>query len=231
MEQKILSDVKGKKAIKALEEGKNLFEECRIEKAFIKFNEAIRLNPDFAEAYLEKGEAHIGMFDTFEAEKCLLKYVELAGENERVYKDLIELYDQKANFDIAVQYCDKLISINNKDEETYYFKAELLVQLSDFENALEMYCKCIELNPNYYRAICGKGMCLYSLDKVGEAIEAYEDAIEVDDAQSLAHLEIGLIFRDMGILVKALKYLKKAYDLSPDDEWCKCQYILTKDYY
>ncbi|SHH91056.1 tetratricopeptide repeat protein [Clostridium grantii] len=231
MENETLNSIKEKKAIKALEEGKILFEKCKIKKAFSKFNEAIKLNPTLSEAYLEKGEAHMGMFESSEAEECLLKYIELAGENERVYKALIEVYDQKSDFELAVDYCDKLTNLKPNDWEIFYLKADLLILVGDYETALDVFNKCIELNPKFYKAICGKALCLYTLDNDDEAIKTYEHAIEVDKSESHAYMELGLIYRDMGVIVKALKYLKKAYDLSPDDELYKSQYIITKDCY
>ncbi|MEW9097272.1 MAG: tetratricopeptide repeat protein [Clostridiaceae bacterium] len=211
--------------------GKELFENNKVQEAFQNFNEAIKLDNNYADTYLIKGEAHIAMYEIEEAEECIKTYLRLNPQSKRAYLNLIKIYDMAACFDKCIYYCDKLIKLEDENAELYFKKAEFLTMLGDIENALNCCNLSIQLNQTSYEAICLKGNLLYSLGKDKESLKAYSKAIELNNTKSDAYLEKALIYRDLGNYTKALNLAKKAYDLSPDDECCKSQYEIMKIMY
>ena len=216
------------KIIALVEKGKKLFEKNEIKEAFKVFEEAINLDENYAETYIVKAEAHIGMYEMEEACQCIKKYLTFVPKSKRAYLDLIEIYDATAEFEKAIFYCNELLKEDNKNAELYFKKADFYDMLGENEEALNCCDDCLKLKPDYYDALCLKGSLLNALDRNTESLEAYSKAIEVDKTNSKAYLEKALVYKDMDNYHTALEYAKKAYELDPEDEWCKCQYSIMK---
>ena len=190
------------------------FEKNEIKEAFKVFEEAINLDENYAETYIVKAEAHIGMYEMEEACQCIKKYLTFVPKSKRAYLDLIEIYDATAEFEKAIFYCNELLKEDNKNAELYFKKADFYDMLGENEEALNCCDDCLKLKPDYYDALCLKGSLLNALDRNTESLEAYSKAIEVDKTNSKAYLEKALVYKDMDNYHTALEYAKKAYELA-----------------
>jgi tetratricopeptide (TPR) repeat protein len=212
-----------------IERGKGLFNDGDTEKAFKEFNKAILLNNEYAETYLVKAQALIGMCEAFEAEKCINKYIELAPYDPKGYWKLIDIHDLTGDFDRCIYYCEKLLKLQGENVTIYLKKAEFLGLLNDFEKALDCFNTCLILCPDFYDALCGKASSLRSLGKKKEALEVYNKAIEVDSNKSVAYYGKSELYVDMNKNISALIYAEKAYRIDPKNEWYKCHYTILKN--
>ena len=85
--------------------------------------------------------------------------------------------------------------------------------------------RALEIHPNYNNAWLIRGNIEYYLEKYDNAIESYEKVLLIDPGNEDALMNMAYTYRDAGKyygekkhdLNKALKYLKKAYELLPDD--------------
>ncbi|MCB2293831.1 hypothetical protein LGK95_09890 [Clostridium algoriphilum] len=212
-----------------IERGKGLFNDGEIEKAFKDFNKAIFLNNFYAEAYFVKAQAHIEIYEAFEAEECIKKYLKLVPDDPKGYWKLIEINDLTGDFDTCIYYCEKLLEWDNKNATTYFKKAEFLAILNDFNKALECFDICLTLSPYFYDALCGKARVLFSLHNRKEAIDIYSKAIGVDNSKSIAYFGMSEVHMSLGNNIIALEFAEKAYKIEPTNEWYKCHYSILKD--
>jgi len=212
-----------------IERGKGLFNDGEIEKAFKDFNKAIFLNNEYAEAYFVKAQAHLDIYEAFEAEECIKKYLKLVPDDPKGYWKLIDINDLTGDFDKCIYYCEKLIQTDGKNTNTYFKKAQFLAILNDFKKALECFDICLKLSPCFYDALCGKAKVLFSLHNKKEAIEIYSKAIEIDSTVSVAYFGMSEVHMSMENNISALKFAEKAYEIEPTNEWYKCHYSILKD--
>ncbi len=212
-----------------IERGKGLFNDGEFSKAFKDFNKAIFLNSDYAETYLVKAQAHIGMFEVYEAEKCIKKYLKLVPNDPKGYWKLIDIHDLTGDFDKCIYYCEKLLEIQCENPNIYFKKAEFLALLNDFNSAIECFDICLSLCPNFYDALCGKASALLSLRNKKEALKIYSEAIEVNSAKSAAYFGKSEVYMAMSHIISSLKFAEKAYQIDPKNEWYKCHYTLLKN--
>ena len=85
--------------------------------------------------------------------------------------------------------------------------------------------EALKIHPNYKNAWLIRGNIEYYLGKYVDAIDAYEKVLQLDKNNEDALKNIAFAYRDAGKyygekkndLQKALQYLKKAYELMPDD--------------
>ena len=211
-----------------IERGKGLFNDGEIEKAFKDFNKAIFLNNEYAESYLVKGQAHIEIYEPFEAEKCIKKYLKLVPNDAKGYWKLIDIHDLTGDFDKCVYYCEKLLELDESNANIYLKKAEFLALLNDFKRALECFEICLKLCPDLYDALCGKASMLLYLCNRKDALEIYNKAIEVDKTKSAAYFGKSEVYMAMGNCLTALSFAEIAYEIEPDNEWYKCHYTLLR---
>jgi len=212
-----------------VERGKGFFNDGEVEKAFKDFTKAIFLNNEYAEAYFVKGQAHIEMYEAYEAEKCIKKYLKLVPNDAKGYWKLIDINDLTGDFDKCVYYCEKLLESDGSNASIYFKKAEFLVLLNEFRNALECFEECLKLCPDFYDALCGKASMLLSLHNKKEALEIYNKAIEVDGTKSIAYFGKSEVYMTMENSIMALRFAEIAYKIEPDNEWYKCHYTLLKN--
>jgi tetratricopeptide (TPR) repeat protein len=76
------------------------------------YTEAIELNENYAEAYDNRGEAHLVKGDFSQALRDLLKAVELKPELANAYNGLGNIYHLERDFDQAILYYSKAIEIS-----------------------------------------------------------------------------------------------------------------------
>ena len=212
-----------------IERGKGLFNNGEIDKAFKNFNKAIFLNNKYADAYFVKAQAHIEIYEAFEAEECIMKYLKLVPDDPLGYWKLIDINDLTGDFDKCIYYCEKLIQTDDKNANMYFKKAQFLAIINNFKEALECFNICLTLSPCFYDALCGKAKVLFSLHNRNTAIDVYSDAIELDNTKSIAYLGMSEVHLSLGNNLIALEFAKKAYEIEPSNEWYKCHYKILKD--
>ena len=212
-----------------IERGKGLFNDGETEKAFKNFNKAILLNNEYVDAYFAKAQAHLEIYEAYEAEECIKKYLKLFPDDSKGYWKLVDISDLTGDFDKCIYYCEKIIKIDNQNAVAYLKKAEFLSILNDFIKALDCFDLCLKLSPNLYDALCGKAKVLLSLHNKNESLKMYSKAIKVDSSKSVAYFGSSQVYMTMGNNINALYFAEKAFDIEPQNEWYKCHYNVLKD--
>ena len=150
------------------------------DKAIEAYDRAIQIQPEFFEAWNNRGEAYLDTNQPNKAKANFKRAIQLNPEKSYVpwnnlgklhfqqgeYQQAIEAYQQATN--IKEDYLPALIGLGNtqKSEKLYY-------------EALDSYEKAIEVNRNSYEAWFGKGLVQESLQQYREALRSYERAISI----------------------------------------------------
>ncbi|WP_461207508.1 tetratricopeptide repeat protein [Clostridium sp. DL1XJH146] len=208
--------------------GKFFYNKNQIENAFSCFNMSLRISPNFYEAHLAKGEAFMGLMKIEDAVKSLKECL-LINECYRILIDLAECYNLLAEYNTAIEYCDKAFNLDKTNYLIPYKKGRILYNIKRYNNALEAYNKCLKINPNHYDSYFDKGEILYMQNKYTDAQYCYEQAIFINKNRPDAYIGLSLLFTQLGNIEKSFSYAKKALSLDPTDEWVKCHYNVTKN--
>tara|TARA_Y100000590_G_C15709601_1_gene1009841 strand:+ start:665 stop:2533 length:1869 start_codon:yes stop_codon:yes gene_type:complete len=112
-------------------------------------NKAIKINPNFAEAYNEQGNAYNALKQLSLALKSYDKAINInANYADAYYNKGVVLQDLKKLEDSISSY-DKAIKINPNHSFAYNNKGFALQQLRKFHKSLESYQSAYEINPNF----------------------------------------------------------------------------------
>ena len=146
-------------ALLALEQGNNSYFVKQYQKAIESYTTAINLNPNFAEAYNNRGNAYIQLQNYQQATQDLQNAVRLNNSDARIHNNLGGLYLLQRNYSSAISEYTMAINLNPNLFTAYYNRAGAYCSLGQFQQALPDVQRAMALNPsdtdaqNLYRQI------------------------------------------------------------------------------
>lgn len=159
----------------ALAEGDRLFDENQTEMAIEAYRQAVKLNPDLAEAHFKLGIAY----------SLLDKQNEVSGnvtQPDANTKDGKSKTHAERAFEKAVEAYKKWIDANPKDHGGYYYLGRTYVKLLKDEEAEKAFKEAVRLKPDDTEYQTELGAILIRLAQYHEAIGPLKKAVELDPA-------------------------------------------------
>jgi tetratricopeptide (TPR) repeat protein len=134
------------------------------------YNNFIKLNPDNAEAYYNRGCLYHDLIQIDLAIKDLSKAIELNPKYAEAYYHRGNTYSDNQQFDLAIKDFSKAIELNPNNSEAYYRRGILNYGVyKRFDLAVKDYSKAIELKPNFSGAYLNRSLAYKALGKIAKA--------------------------------------------------------------
>lgn len=191
-------------AEKHFNEGYQLAEDQHFDAALEEYNEAIRLNPSFPEAYNNRGVIYMNYEDYQAAIDDFTRSIEL--ENTQLYlpysnrADALILTQQ---YDRALADCDQAIELNPEFPSAYQNRGRVHFYTGQLELAQQDFSRVIELDPELATAYVGRGAVRAGLGDLHGAIEDFGQAMELDTNELDAHNNRGEAYFALGEYAQA----------------------------
>ena len=188
----------------------------RQDEASREFQEAVRLKPDFAEAWGNLGQTYDnkGQFD--EAIVCYRKAVEIQPTNGWLLNNLGCALFQEGRFDDGFVQLQKVLEIEPDDATCnnnlgYYFtkKGRFIEALVHFQHALR-------IRPDYAEAHYNLGSLLSQMGRQDEAIAQFQKALQIQPNSPNTHNNLGYAFLKKDQPDEAIPEFENALRLKPD---------------
>lgn len=178
-------------ADEAFAEGDKLFDANEIDKAIEAYEQAVKLNPDLAEAYFKLGVSYAirekedelnSMSATTAAEE------EPTPKRAAGKKDAPPVRTKKSEkaFESAAKAYKKLIAKNPKDDVAQYNLGRTLNKLNEDADAVKALREAVKLQPENGEYQTELGEVLIKLAQYDEAVRALKKAVELDPTNLLA---------------------------------------------
>ena len=185
------------------------------------FDKAIELNPQFVEAWNNKGAAlwSLGRFE--EALEAFDEAIEIDSQVVEAWNNKGAALGSLGRFEEACEAYDEAIEINPQFVEAWYNKGVALENLGRFEEARKAFDEAIEINPQSENAWYNKGVVLENLGQFEEARKAFDEAIEINPQFVDAWNNKGAVLWSLGRFEEALEACNKAIEINPQhgDAW------------
>jgi len=179
------------------------------------YNKAIGINPQYAEAWYNKGNTLGELGKHIEAIKAYERAIEIKpGIADPWVNKGVALYKLGEHEKAIIAY-DRAIEINPTSIEAWCNKALSLRELGRMEDVVIAYDMVIKINPNLADAWCYKGAALGELGKLEEAVKALDKAIEIDPQHVMAWAAKGVALSELNKSDEALQAFDKAIELDP----------------
>ncbi len=205
-----------KKAIKSNNKGCLFIEQNRISSAEKCFKKAVKLNPNYVEAYNNLGNTlkQLGKID--DAFAVYQKAIAINPDLAETYANLAGIQQQRNQPKAALENYNKAVQLKSDDAEVYYNQGKMLCLTGQFEVALESFNKAIELKPDYFEAYSNCGVLLSGAEQFDKAIENFNKAIQLKPDLAQAYSNRGNALSETGQTEAALASYDKAVQLKPD---------------
>lgn len=181
------------------------------------YRSAIRLKPDYAEAY---SNLSMVLLDGFEKPEDALKMADHAIE---ILPDYADAHNNRGNalqalarFDEALKAYEQSLLIRPNYAFAHNNRGNALRKLDRLVDAVEAYQEAIHLKPDYAEAYCHMGCTLGELGMVSDARYFFQRALSIDPGFSKAHFNLAAIADKTNNRELALACLDRAIALDPD---------------
>lgn len=142
-----------------LDQGKQLYRNDQDEEAVWAFREAVKIDPDLAEAHFRLGLGYESLGKTEEAEseykKAVEAYKKYFAENpddaEARYA-LGQTYAGLGQYSEAIRQYREATKLKKDDPDIYYDLGVAHTKLAQYDAAATAFSKSLEIDPDYYRA-------------------------------------------------------------------------------
>ncbi|QSV68462.1 MAG: serine protease [Aphanizomenon flos-aquae DEX188] len=185
--------------------------------AIIAYNEAIRLNPNLAEAYNNRGIVRDelgdkpGAIDDYNLAIQFNPNLAEAYNNRGIVRD--ELGDKQG----AIDDFNQAIKINPNDALAYYNRGLVRKDLGDKQGAIDDFNLAIKFNPNYALAYNNRGIVRKDLGDKQGAIDDFNLAIKINPNDALAYYNRGNVRDELGDNQGAIDDFNLAIKINPND--------------
>ena len=163
------------RAREQLEKGKELYRDDQDTESVVAFQEAVRLDPDLAEAHFRLGLGYdsLGKREEAEAEykkaiAAYKKYLEGNRADPEAHYDLGQTYAGLGQYSEAIREYREATRLKEDDPDMFYDLGVALTKLAQYDAAAAAFSKSLEIDPEYYRA-------QDALDEAKEGIKRIRD--------------------------------------------------------
>ena len=148
------------------------------EQAFPDFNKAIEMEPDYAEAYRERGITYVNNGDLDQAISDLNKAIELFPDFAEAFHDRANVYSGKGDDDNAIFDLNQAIIIDPDYAEAFHDRGKVYSHKGEIDNAIADYNKAIEIDPYFSECYQSRAEAYFSK---GEYDKSWKDIHKIED--------------------------------------------------
>lgn len=188
------------------------------ENAFIKINQALKINENLAKAYYLKGSIYKEMGDTTKAVSSLETAIEQDNKNFGAFLDLGLIYAAKRNA-LAFEYYNNALAINPVSTEALYAKAKLYQDQGKIKEAVEIYNQILKADASNVFTMYNLGAIEFGINKNPlKAIDYFTSAINTNPKYAEAYFARGACYQELKDKSNAMADYNMALQLKPNYE-------------
>jgi Flp pilus assembly protein TadD len=142
-----------------LEKGKELYRDDQDSEAVAAFNEALKLDPDLAEAHFRLGLGYEALDKREEAEaqykkavEAYKKHLDQNPDDSEAHYNLGQAYAGLGQYSEAIREYRHATKLKTDDPDIYYDLGVAHTKLAQYDAAAVAFSKSLEIDPEYYRA-------------------------------------------------------------------------------
>jgi tetratricopeptide (TPR) repeat protein/S1-C subfamily serine protease len=180
------------------------------------FNQAIKINPNLAEAYSNRGTVRDDLGDKQGAIDDYNQAIKINPNYALAYNNRGNARADLGDKPRAIDDFNQAIKINPNLAEAYNNRGNVRDDLGDKQGAIDDYTLAIKINPNYANAYYGRGFVRYELGDKPGAIDDYNQAIKINPNYALAYNNRGIVRKELGDKPRAIDDFNQAIKINPN---------------
>ena len=187
-----------------------------VAKSLKHLNKAIELEPDYAEALINRGLIWLEQKDKVNALSDLEKAHHLKPHIKQIWHLVLNLKMEAKDFENTIALAKEMVKLDPVDEKNFTTIALCYQHLKNYDDAVDFYNKAISIKPDYAMAYNNMGNALIEQGKYVEAIQAYKKALAIKPDNAGYNNNLGSALKDQGKHEDAIEAYRKAIAIKPD---------------
>lgn len=202
---------------KYLQTGEHYFENAKYSEAAIEFRDALKIDPNFAEAHYQLARADIQFQDWPHAYSELTRAVELQPENYQAQVELARLLIMSGNPQAAKDQTDLLLKKWPNNSQSHFMAANLLAAQNSFPAAIQEVQKAIALDANDSNLYLNLGLMQTRNNQSDAAEASFKKAIELNPKATNARMLLASYYQAHGRMPESEHELQSAIAADPQN--------------
>ncbi len=174
------------------------------------YSEAIRLKPDYADAFCNRGIARYSKGDLEGAIKDYNEAIRLKPDLANAFYNRGNARSDKGDLDGAIKDYNEALRLKPDYAYAFLGRGNARYRKGDLDGALKDFDEAIRLKPDYALAFYNRGIARYDKGDLDGAIKDYNEAIRLKPDYALAFYNRGLARRNTGDAEGAQKDFSEA---------------------
>jgi tetratricopeptide (TPR) repeat protein len=178
----------------------------------------IRLKPDAANAYYNRGTAYAkGLGQYHRAIQDYNEAIRLKPDNAEAFNNRGVAYGNLGQYHRAIQDYNEAIRLKPDNAEAFNNRGTAYGNLGQYQRAIEDFDKAFRLKPDYAMAYYNRGRAYCDLGQYQRAIEDFDKAIRLNPDYSDAFNNRGTAYKSLGQQQRAIQDYNEVIRLKPDN--------------
>ena len=190
VEAKITDEERLLQAIEWFEKGYEYGINGEYDREIEDYNKAIALDPNYAQAYSNRGVAYYNKRQYDRGIEDLNKAIAINPNYAEAYNNRGIVYNNKGQYDRAIEDYNKAIALDPNYAKAYNNRGFAYANKGQYDRAIEDYNKAIALDPNLAAAYSNRGIAYYNKKNMGRAISDLQKACDMGDEDGCKKLQI-----------------------------------------
>ncbi|MEL7038892.1 MAG: tetratricopeptide repeat protein [Cyanobacteria bacterium J06592_8] len=187
------------------------------EEAIASYDKAVEIQPDYAQAWNNRGLELYYLERYTEAVQSYDKALEIQPDDAKAWYNRGFALLKLERYTEALQSFDKAVEIQPDYADVWNNRGVALYNLERYTEAIQSYDKAVEIQPDVAYAWNNRGNALGKLERYTEAIQSYDKALEIKPDDASAWNNRGVALRKLERYTEALQSYDKALEIQPDD--------------
>ena len=183
------------------------------ELALVDLNQAIRLAPNYPQAYLHRALVFEKQGDIDDAIADCNKAVQIDPKYVEAYGERAELFSSRNDFDRAIADASRAIELDPQFLRAYNIRGRAFGSTGELDDSLSDLNRAIELNAKLPYLYNNRGNTYFAKNDVDRAITDYDFAIQLDSKAPLYYYNRGKAYEKKNKTDEALADYRKVLDL------------------
>ena len=197
------------KAMENFGQGNEFLREQRYKKAISRYSKAIKEDPRFRDAYINRGIANMELLRFDRALPDFAEALEIGPANAEIYYNLGNAYSVQGQWQMAIKCYEKVLEMEAAHEGALNNLGNALASADRDGEAVAVFERYVDRFPDRARGYNNLGVAFEVSSKMPQAEAAYRTAIEVEPDSVEAYLNLANIRRKAGDPCGAMRLLSK----------------------
>jgi protein O-GlcNAc transferase len=187
-----------------------------LDAAIESYQQALRLKPDYAEAFYNLGNVLQKQGKLGAAIEFYQQALNIKPEIAEAHNNLGTIFQLEGQLDAAIESYQRALEVKPNYAQAYCNLGNVYQQQSLLDAAIRSYQQAFRLKPDYTEAYYNLGNVYQQQGLLEAAIESYQQALQLKPDYAETYHNLGNVLQKQGKLDAAVKSYQKALNIKPE---------------